>query len=185
MKKEIPLKQFHRVINHGSVILVTSQIEEGVPNIMAVAWNMPLSLIPPLVGISIAKSHFSHQLILQRGEFVLNVPSPSIVSKVMVCGKISGREENKFEKAKLTPVASEKVLPPLIQECIGHLECRVEQKIEVGDHTLFIGNVLKAWAEESLFDGVWQVDREGAEGLHHLGGDYFAISREKISASVG
>ncbi len=184
MKNDIPLKQFHRVINHGSVMLVTSQIEGDVPNIMAIAWTMPVSLVPPLVGISIAKSHFSHQLISKGGEFVLNVPSSSIVSNVMVCGKRSGREVNKFEKAHLTPVRSEKVLPPLIQECIGHLECCVQEKIEAGDHTLFIGNVLKAWAEESLFDGIWQVDREGAEGLHHLGGEYFAISKEKIYATI-
>ncbi len=184
MKKEVSLKQFHRIINHGSVMLVTSQIEGGVPNIMAVAWTMPINLVPPLVGISIARSHYSHQLISERGEFVLNVPSSSIVSKVMVCGKISGREANKFEKAELTPVSSEKILPPRIQECIGHLECRVEQRVEVGDHVLFIGQVLKAWAEENLFDGVWQVDREGGEGLHHLGGEWFAISKERISGSV-
>jgi len=184
LKKDVPLTQFHRIINHGSVSLVTSQIEGHLPNILAVAWIMPVSLVPPLVGISIAKGHFSHQLISKSGEFVINVPSLAIVSKVLICGKVSGREVNKFERAKLTPILSEKVLPPLIQECIGHLECRVEQQVRAGDHSLFIGRVLKACAEEGVFEGIWQVDRKGGEGLHHLGGEWFAISREKFSATT-
>ncbi len=183
LKKDVSLTHFYRIINHGSVTLVTSQVENHLPNILAVAWVMPVSLDPPLVGISIAKGHFSHQLISQSNEFVINVPSVAIVSSVMICGKVSGRETNKFEIAKLTPIPSENVLPPMIQECIGHLECRVEQQVKIGDHSLFIGRVLKACAEENLFEGVWQVDRKGGEGLHHLGGEWFAISREKFSAT--
>ncbi len=180
MKKVIPISLAHRIVNHGPVVLVTSQIEEGKPNIMAVAWITPVSQSPSLVAISIADEHYSYKLISQRGEFVVNVPSSAMVQEVMACGRVSGRDIDKFKETCLTPVSAEEVLPPLIKECIGHLECRVKQQVKVGDHTLFIGEVVKAWAEESLFSEFWNVDIKGGAALHHLGGNNFAVSREKV-----
>ena len=180
MKKVIPLSKAHRIINHGPVVLVTSQAEGKNANIIAVAWITPVSQFPPLVAISIADEHYSHELISLSGEFVVNVPSSGMAQKVMDCGKVSGRDVNKFKEFALTPVPAKKVFPPLINECIGHLECRVKQQVKVGDHTLFIGNIVMAWAEENLFGELWNVDVKGGEALHHLGGNNFAISREKV-----
>ncbi len=180
MKKAILLSKAHRIVNHGPVVLVTSQVEGENPNIIAVAWVTPVSQSPPLVAISIAEEHYSHRLISLSGEFVVNVPCSTMAREVMTCGKVSGRDVDKFKEACLTPVPAEEVLPPLIKECIGHLECRVKQQVKAGDHTLFIGEVVKAWAEENLFNELWNVDIKGGEALHHLGGNNFAISREKV-----
>jgi len=181
MKKKIPLSKAHRLVNHGPVVLVTSQVKGSRPNIIAVAWITPLCLNPPRVGISISENHYSHKLILEGGEFVVNVPSAAMASKVLLCGKISGKEADKFKKAHLTPLASKAVSPPLILECIGHLECRLENHIKVGDHTFFIGRIVNAWAEGDLFVDTWMVEKSGGEGLHHLGGDAFAVSNKKLS----
>ena len=43
--------------------------------------------------------------------------------------------------------------PPRIEECFGHLECRVVQKHVCGDHTLFVGEVLATSADEGVMDG--------------------------------
>lgn len=178
MKKEISLSLANRIINHGSVVLVTSQIEKERPNIITVAWVTPVSKIPPFVAVSIGETRYSHRLILESGEFVVNVPSAAMASEVMFCGKNSGRDVDKFEDAHLTTFPAEEVNPPLIEECIGHLECRLDREMHVGDHSLFIGRVVKAWIEEGLFDDTWRIDRKGGEGLHHLGGNVFGISRE-------
>jgi len=180
LKREIPLSRAHRIVNHGPVVLVTTQGKSGRPNVLAVAWITPVSQSPPLVAISVADGHYSHRLISEGGEFVVNVPSYTMASQVMVCGKISGRDVDKFEKAQLTPVPAKEVSPPLIEECIGHLECRLDQEVKVGDHTLFIGRVLKAWAEKDLFEETWRVDVKCGEALHHLGGNVFAVSREMV-----
>lgn len=182
MKKDIPLSKAHRLINHGSVVLVTSQIEKGIPNVLAVAWNSPLSQNPPLAGISIAKTHFSHQLIVDSHEFTINVPHSNRINSVFTVGRLSGREGDKFAKAGLTPVPSQMVLPPLIEECIGHLECRLNQMVDVGDHTWFVGDVLRACVEEGYFQDRWDLDRDG--GLHHLGGEWFSVSRELKKAEI-
>ncbi|MFH1943746.1 MAG: flavin reductase family protein [bacterium] len=180
MKKEIPLSQAHRLINNGPVVLVTSQSKTGRSNVLAIAWATPVSQVPPLVAVSIAKGHYSHLLVSESREFVVNVPSPSMADKVMVCGRFSGRDVDKFEKAGLTPMQASVVRPPLVEECIGHLECRVERTVEAGDHSLFIGRVEKAWAEDGLFDEVWRCSEEDCGGLHHLGGNVFSISEKKV-----
>jgi flavin reductase (DIM6/NTAB) family NADH-FMN oxidoreductase RutF len=162
------------MINHGPVVLVTSQSKEHAPNVLAVAWVTPLSQNPPLAGVSIAKTHHSHVLIQESREFVINVPFPKLINSVFTAGRISGREGDKFVRAGLTPVPASKVLPPLIEECIGHLECRVDQAVDVGDHTFFIGRMVRACAEEDLFDGAWNLEKAGE--LHHLGGEWFSVS---------
>ena len=184
MKKEIPLSKVHRIINHGPVVMVTSQLTGSKPNILSVAWTTPLSQNPPLVAISIAESHYSYQIINENGEFVINVPSTHLASQVLLCGQISGREVNKFEISHLTPIPSQKVGPPLINECIGHLECIVVERIQTGDHGLFIGKVVAASAEEKFFDDRWHFGDGRYEALHHLGGNLFAISKYEMDVRL-
>ncbi len=182
MKKEIPLPSAHRIINHGPVVLVTSQSKDHAPNVLAVAWVTPLSQNPPLAGVSIAKSHHSHALINESQEFVINVPSADLIRHVYTIGRISGRNEDKFTRTGLTPIPSRQVLPPMIEECIGHLECRVDQAVDAGDHTFFVGRVVRACAEEKLFHETWDLAKAGE--LHHLGGEWFSVSGQMKKAGL-
>ncbi len=182
MKKEIPLSSAHRIINHGPVVLVTSQSKDYAPNVLAVAWVTPLSQNPPFAGISIAKSHHSHGLIEESSEFVINVPSVDLIRHVYTVGRISGKEADKFARTGLTPIPGQKVLPPIIEECIGHLECRVDQAVDAGDHTFFIGRVVRACIEEELFHEIWDLTKAGE--LHHLGGEWFSVSGQMKKAEI-
>ena len=133
-----------------------------------------------MAAVSIAKTHYSHALIVQSGEFVINVPPAGMADKVVQCGKVSGRDTDKFCETGLTPVPAKRVGPPLIEECLGHLECRLDQSVDVGDHTLFVGRVLAAWTEEGLFEDMWKIGEGAVEGLHHLGGRIFAVSMRRV-----
>ncbi|MDN5346661.1 MAG: hypothetical protein PWP65_225 [Clostridia bacterium] len=172
MKKEIPLDKAYRLLNPGCVVLVTAAYQ-GRRNVMTLAWQTPLSSRPPLVGIAVAVSHFTHELIAASGEFALNIPGPNLLTAVQRCGKISGRDRDKFEETGLTPVQARKVGVPLIAECLGHLECRVVESYKTGDHTFFVGEALAAGAEEGLFSDHWE---EKAEIIHHLGGNWYFVS---------
>lgn len=170
MKKEVPVEKAHRLLNTGCVLLVTSAYRDK-SNVMALAWQTPLSGRPPLVGIAVAFPHFTAELINKSLEFVLNVPGADLLGKVHMCGKISGRETDKFKEIGLTPAAARKVRAPLILECLGHLECGVVERYKVGDHYFFVGEALAASAEETLFvDDYW---KEEAELIHHLGGKQY------------
>jgi flavin reductase (DIM6/NTAB) family NADH-FMN oxidoreductase RutF len=172
-KKPIPLKRANRLINDGCTILVTAQLGES-SNIITLAWQTPVSSSPPLVAISVAPTRYSHQLISESKEFVINVPPLSLLKTTVYCGTVSGRDQDKLKGAGLTREPAQIVSAPLIAECIGHLECKVVKQISAGDHTLFLGEVVAASAAEVLFDQVWQVDDERAKTIHHLGGEFFA-----------
>lgn len=174
MKKEIPLDSANRLINNGPVVLVSCQ-QADQPNVFTVAWNMPVSHEPPLVAISCGASNYSHEVIMETEEFVLNVPDARIVEPTFRCGTISGAETDKFEATGLTPAPAKEVESPIVEECVGHLECKLIEKPDAGDHSIFVGEVLAAYAEADKFDEVWQVEQTGI--LHHLGGNNFCESR--------
>ena len=171
-KTSIPLKRSNRLINNGATILVTSKHGDK-ESIITLAWQSPASASPPMAVISVGPSRYSHDLISDSGEFVINVPPFSLLKETMHCGSVSGRDEDKFEGAGLTREAADIVSAPLIGECIGHLECKVVKQVTAGDHTLFLGQVVAASAAEGLWDEIWQVDQEAAKTIHHLGGSFF------------
>lgn len=179
MKKEIPLSTFNRLINSGPVVLVSSDCE-GESNIITVAWQTPVSHVPPLVAVSVGKSRHSHDMIERSREFVVNVPTLEILSKVHRCGTVSGREVDKFQDTGLTPEPAKRIAAPLIGECVGHLECRLFSSVVTGDHTVFVGEVLSASVEESLFDEYWIVDK--AKLIHHLGGEMYTVPEKRVKA---
>lgn len=176
MKKKVAIKEAHRLINTGCVLLVTSAYKDR-KNVMTLAWQTPLSADPLLVGIAVAKSHFTTELINESGEFALNIPGVDLLDQVNVCGTVSGREVDKFKESNITPVAGQKVDAPLIDECVGHIECRVVNQYNIGDHILFVAEVVAASAREDLFVGsCW---KEDAKLLHHLGGNKYYINGEE------
>ena len=180
MKKDVPISKAHRLINDGPVVLVTAAYK-GRMNVMAAAWTTPISSRPPLVGVAIHLGGFTHDLIKRSGEFALNIPGRPLADKVRLCGSVSGEDvEDKFKLAGLTPVEAKYIGAPLIEECLGHLECAVVEAIELGDHTLFVGEVVAAQAEEEAFDGYWLLEDEEAKPLHHLGGDFYAVLEKRI-----
>ncbi|HOX54616.1 MAG: flavin reductase family protein [Candidatus Omnitrophica bacterium] len=178
MKKEISLAKANRLINSGALIMVTSCYKDK-QNIITLAWNSPLSHNPPLLGISIAKTHLSSELIKKSKEFVVNVPSLDLLDKIVFCGTHHGHDIDKFKEAKLTAVKANRLVnTPLIKECIGHLECLLRDVKEAGDHILFIGEVISASVEESLFNDTWLVDK--VKLAFHLGGSDFTSSNELV-----
>lgn len=177
MKKDA-MVYFWRITAPHPTALVTTVSKDGKPNIISVAWIIPTSITPPLLAVSIGKTRYSHKLIEETGEFVVNIPTEELLDKVEYCGSVSGRDENKFEKAGLTPKPAKKVKPPLIEECVANIECKVVDRLPTGDHTLFIGEVQVASVEDELFTDKWDVER--VKLLQHIGGVAYAIPSKPV-----
>jgi flavin reductase (DIM6/NTAB) family NADH-FMN oxidoreductase RutF len=178
MKVEVPKAQATRLINAGGVILVSSCYKDKA-NIITIAWHTPISKDPGLIGIAIAKSHLSYELIQKSEEFIINVPHADLLKQTIACGSISGSKVDKFKESGLTAEKADKLIKtPRIKECIGHIECYLRDIRDIGDHGLFIGEVISASAQEGLFNETWQVDK--VKLLFHLGGKYFTSSSETI-----
>jgi flavin reductase (DIM6/NTAB) family NADH-FMN oxidoreductase RutF len=179
MLQSVALNEFYRLINHGPVVLVTSAAEDRA-NIAPVAWTTPLNDDPALVALPIAEPHFTTELIRRSGEFAINVPGRELLPAIIHAGKSSGRNENKFTTVGLTPQPGIQIKTPHIGECIGFLECRVQDTRSYDGVTVFIARVLYAAAEDACFDGCWIPEK--ANTLHHLGGGYFALTGRRFKS---
>lgn len=172
--KELPLGRANRLINHGPTILVSCRHGDK-SNIMTAAWAMPASHTPPMLAVAIGPSRCSHDLIINSGEFVVNVPGSSLLEALWCCGTKHGHDLDKFSLCKLTAVAGKEVKAPLIGEAIGAIECRLTDHPRVGDHTLMVGEVVAVWVKPDLFDDRLLVEKTEAQTLHHLGGRDFCL----------
>jgi len=171
-KVEVDLSSAYRLLHPRLVVLVSCVDEAGKANVITLAWSMPVSINPPIVAISVAPKRYSHQLIEKTREFVVNVPTMDIVRETLFCGRRSGKTYDKFKETGLTSLPAKMVQPPIIKECVAHLECKLQQQITIGDHTLFIGRVLTAYADDGVFDD--KFDLKKVKPIYHMGGDDFA-----------
>ena len=154
-------------------VLVSCGVER--PNVITLAWVGTLCSDPPLVGIGVRPERYSHRLIADNGEFVVNLPRADQVAEVDYCGQVSGREVDKWAACHLTPVAGSRVRTPHIAECPIALECRVTRQVTLGSHDLFIGEVLAVQAEEDILDPQGGVQYEQAQLLTYAGGHYYCL----------
>jgi len=161
--------------------LVSSVDKKGRPNVATLAWITTVSADPPLVSIAVGRTRYTHECISWNKEFVLNLPTMNILREVQLAGSLSGRDGDKFEKIGLTPVESIAVKVPRIEECAVHLECKVVDVKEAGDHTIFIGKVVAAVCElEAVRDGMLDISR--IKPVLHLGGTFFTTAGEVIDS---
>ena len=123
------------------VVLVSCGLGEEA-NIVTLAWAGTVCSRPPMVSISLRPATHSHGLLRRNGEFALNVPTLDLMEAVHICGIRSGRDCNKWALTGLHPDRSEKIATPGIAECPISLECRIRHMLDLGLHTLFIGEVL-------------------------------------------
>jgi flavin reductase (DIM6/NTAB) family NADH-FMN oxidoreductase RutF len=179
MKKPIDSHQAYRLLSSGPTLLLTTQFH-GQPNVMTVGWSTPLSAGEALIGIAVAPTRLSHEFIVKTDEFALNVPHIDLLSRVWYCGTTSGRDADKWETAPLTPAEPTMIASPLVNECLAWLECAVINRVSVGDHTLFIAEVLHAQVEDAAFDETWRPSEEAGRTLHHLGANLFTAPEPRL-----
>jgi len=153
-------------------VLVTCNNGNGKTNVITIAWHTPISKDPPLYGISVAPNRYSHDLIQKTKEFVINFAPYEIADIVNFCGKNSGRNTDKIMKMNLTLAPAQKLRTPIIKECFSHLECKLHDTLKLGDHTLFIGEVVNVMADKNAYKNDI-LDNEKIKPTYYVGGDIF------------
>lgn len=156
------------------VVLVScGSIEQ--PNIITIAWVGVICSSPPMLSISIRPSRYSHGLIKESREFVVNIPTADQLEKVDYCGLVSGREADKFAACDFTAVPASRVHTPLIAECPINLECTVAQIISLGCHDMFLGQIEAVHGEEMVMDGKGRIDATKAVPLTLVTQTYYQL----------
>jgi flavin reductase (DIM6/NTAB) family NADH-FMN oxidoreductase RutF len=159
------------------VLVSCGGIQGWKPNLITIAWAGNICSEPPMLSISVRPERYSHEIIRTTREFVVNVPSLRQARAVDWCGVVSGRDEDKFAVAGLTPSVALKVGPPIVLECPLNIECRVKQSLELGTHTMFVAEVVAVQASADLLDGKGKLRLEKCGLLVFALGQYFALGR--------
>jgi len=147
MKNELPVSEGLRQLPIRPVYLL-STAHKRKKNIITIGMFAYFSGKPSLVGVGIAPSRYSFDMIRQSREYVVNVVDEKLMDAVRICGEKSGREVDKFKLAKLTPEKGIRVKAPCIKESPVSIECKVIQEVEAGDHVWFLGEVLATHVRE-------------------------------------
>jgi len=181
MRLPVDLPKSYRLLNHGPTVLVTSA-HAGRRNVMAAAWNTGLDFNPARVLVVIDKNTYTRELVKASGVFALNVPSRALAKATLDVGSISGREipeGDKFSRFRLDTFPASMIDVPLVEGCVGWLECRViPEPHNEKTYDLFIGEVVAAWADSRVFsDGHWHfTDDDSLRTIHYVaGGNFLAI----------
>lgn len=175
-----------RVLSPGAVmapvpaVMVSCGREGEKPNIITIAWTGIVNSNPPMTYISVRKERFSHDIIADTKEFVINLTTEELAFATDWCGVKSGRDFDKFREQKLTPVTSEKVSCPSIGESPLSIECRVTEVKELGSHDMFLAEIVSMTAQEELMDENGELHLEKAGLMAYSHGHYFPVSSREI-----
>jgi flavin reductase (DIM6/NTAB) family NADH-FMN oxidoreductase RutF len=110
-------------------------------NLMTANWVTQVSFDPKLVGVSVEKEALTHELITEGRVFSVNIVSRE--DRAIV---------RKFTKpVEVDPVANTlngfpfhagRTGAPVLDQAVAYVDCELRQAFEVGDHTLFLGEVV-------------------------------------------
>jgi flavin reductase (DIM6/NTAB) family NADH-FMN oxidoreductase RutF len=130
------------------VVLVTVATDKHT-NVMTVGWVTPVSFSPPILMVSIAPERFTHDLLVEAGEFGVSVLAHDQKKLSTIAGTQSGKKIDKFDRTEFATIASELISAPLIEGARAWYECKLVAQQTIGDHTAFFGEVLRSDADES------------------------------------
>jgi flavin reductase (DIM6/NTAB) family NADH-FMN oxidoreductase RutF len=137
------------------VAVVTTELD-GERFGLTVGSFVSLSLVPPLVGISIGKDSSSHEPLRRAGGWAVSLLTGA-----------QGDIARHFARSGIPPVALWVGVDvragsrgPLLEGALGWLDCRTVAEHDAGDHTVFIGEA------ESIELGA------AGDGLVYRGGDF-------------
>lgn len=160
------------------VVMVSCGDYKGESNIITIAWAGTICTNPAMVSISVKKERYSHDIIKNSREFVINIVTDRLVYAADWCGVKSGRDYDKFEQMKLTRLKASHVACPMIEESPVNIECKVKEIKELGSHDMFIAEVAGVWADEKYMDrtGKFELNSSGIVTYSH--GEYFMLGKK-------
>jgi flavin reductase (DIM6/NTAB) family NADH-FMN oxidoreductase RutF len=161
-----------------AVLVTGGTMEES--TVMTAAWTGIVCSEPPMTYVSIRTERYSHDVIRDAGEFVINLTKASQAFETDYAGCVSTRKEDKFERLGLRKLPGDVVKAPLIEQCPVNLECKVVEVKELGSHDMFLAQIVAVHVDEDLFNKEGRVCLEKAGLLAYIHGGYLPLGSRKI-----
>lgn len=128
--------------------------------------------------VSLQRSRHSHDIIKEKGEFVINLVNQELVRACDYCGVRSGRDVDKWADMRLTRAEADIVSAPLIAESPVNLECKVKDVLEYPSHDVFVSEIVSVHVDERLMDKSGKVRFEDAELIVYNHGSYMPVAEK-------
>jgi flavin reductase (DIM6/NTAB) family NADH-FMN oxidoreductase RutF len=159
-------------------VMVTCRGKDGKDNIITIGWTGTVCSDPAMTYVSVRKERYSHAMILETGEFVINLTTKKLAKATDFCGVRSGRDVDKFEAMHLTKEEAQVVNVPMIAESPVNIECRVTEVKELGSHDMFLAEVVAVHADEAYMDEKGRFSLTAAEPIAYSHGTYFTLGEQ-------
>ena len=159
-------------------VMVTCRGKDGKDNIITIGWTGTVCSDPAMTYVSVRKERYSHAMILETGEFVINLTTKKLAKATDFCGVRSGRDVDKFEAMHLTKEEAQVVNVPMIAESPVNIECRVTEVKELGSHDMFLAEVVAVHADEAYMDEKGRCSLTAADPIAYSHGTYFTLGEQ-------
>lgn len=161
------------------VLMVSCNRKGEKPNIVTVAWTGTICSDPAMVSISVRPERYSHDIIEETGEFVINLVTKDLTYATDYCGVRSGRDVDKFKEMNLTPLPSKMIDAVGIEESPVNIECKVVEVKKLGSHDMFIAEVVNVTVDDRYMDENNKFNLNDSDLVAYSHGEYFTLG-EKI-----
>ena len=132
-------KNLLRAIPHG--LFICGVAEGDVVNGFTASWVTQGSFSPPLVVTGVRADSTSHGMMQRTGCFSLNVME---VGQQDLVAKFFRPQAAVGGRLAEVPYRLGTLGLPLLEDCLGGLECQLVGHVAAGDHTVFVGEVKTA-----------------------------------------
>lgn len=161
------------------VVMVSCNRKGEKPNTVTVAWTGTICSDPAMVSISVRPERYSHDIIEETGEFVINLVTKDLTYATDYCGVRSGRDVDKFKEMNLTPLPSKMIDAVGIEESPVNIECKVVEVKKLGSHDMFIAEVVNVTVDDRYMDENNKFNLNDSDLVAYSHGEYFTLG-EKI-----
>lgn len=185
--KEVSVPKMHGyllgAVSPRPIAFASTIDKEGNVNLSPFSFFNVFSANPPIMVFSPARrgrdntTKHTYENVLEVPEVVINIVTFNMVQQTSLSSTEYDKGVNEFIKSGLTPVASEKVKPPRVDESPVSFECKVNEVISLGPNggagNLVICEVLLAHIKEEVLDEEGRIDSRKLDTVARMGGDYY------------
>ena len=102
---------------------------------------------PPMLGFSMWKGSYTHELAASTGKAAVSIPGEEISRQALQCGSVSGRD---IDKASEYGIALEDAAVQFPVHSKLAFICTVENKVDAGECTFFVCRVEQTLCDEGI-----------------------------------
>ncbi len=122
-----------------NALALVGSAHDGERNAMTTSWITQLSMEPVLIGIGVDNSAVTHRLISASGAFTVNLWNSEETRVFVKFSKPAVDDGTTLNGRSVTTAATG---TPVFDEAIAWMDCEVRHTLDLGTHTLFVGEVV-------------------------------------------